>query len=123
METEIIKIDKLQDVSQWMVWRFQVKVCLNASGLFAIASGTEEIPVATANDAKTKAIADWIQKDARAQKVMISSIGTKPTQLICQCNTSAEMWTKLHSVYEQKHDAGKQLLLERFYSFKGDSVG
>lgn len=44
METETIKIDKLQDVSQWTTWRFQVKVCLNAGGLFGIASDVEKCP-------------------------------------------------------------------------------
>lgn len=118
METEIVKIDKLQDVSQWMTWRFQVKVCLNAGGFFGVTSGTEKLPVGTEADPKTQAIAEWNKKDARAQRIIATSIGQKPTQYILRCNTAAEMWTKLHSVYEQKHDAGKQLLLERFYSYK-----
>ena len=31
------------------------------------------------------------------------------------------MWTKLHAVYEQKNNAGKQLLIEKFYSYKCNS--
>lgn len=118
METELIKIDKLQDVSQWMTWRFQVKVCLNAAGLLGVTDGTATLPVATTGDPKTQAIADWKTKDAKAQRIIVTSIGQKPIQHIVQCETAAAMWTKLHAVYEQRHDASKQLLLERFYSFK-----
>lgn len=118
METEIIKIDKLQDVSQWTTWRFQVKVCLNAGDLFGITSGTVKIPVATTTDTKTEAIAAWKLKDAKAQRIIVTSMGQKPLQHILRCETSAEMWTKLHAVYEQKHEAGKQMLMEKFYSYK-----
>lgn len=121
METEVVKIDKLQDVSQWTTWRFQVKVCLNASGLFGIASGTEKLPVATGSDPKVKEIAEWTQKDAKAQRIIVTTIGQKPMQYILRCETSAAMWTKLHAIYEQKHDAGKQLLQEKFYAFKGNA--
>lgn len=121
METEIIKIDKLQDVSQWMTWRFQVKVCLNAGGNFGVTSGTEKLPVAATGDPKTAAIAEWKLKDAKAQRVIVTSMGQKPLQHILQCETSAEMWTKLHAVYDQKHEAGKQMLMEKFYSYKCSS--
>lgn len=128
METEIIKIDKLQDVSQWTTWRFQVRVCLNASGLFSIASGDEKCPETADVDASAavkteteRRIVEWKQKDAKAQRIIVTSIGSKPMQHILRCESSTTMWTKLHAIYEQKHEAGKQLLQEQFYAFKGNS--
>ena len=75
METEIIKIDKLQDVSQWMTWRFQIKVCLNASGFFGVTSGTETLPEATTADVKKEAITGWKTKDAKAQRIIVTTCG------------------------------------------------
>lgn len=34
-----IKIEKLQDASQWIRWRFQVKITLSASEVFDVVSG------------------------------------------------------------------------------------
>lgn len=127
METEIIKIEKLQEASQFTSWRFQVRVTLIASEIFDIVSGVEEKPKPAANTAaateKTEAetkIADWRKKDARAQKIIVTALSQKMILHILNCETSNAMWKKLHAVFEQQSEVGKQHIQQKFFSFEKD---
>lgn len=84
MDKELIRIEKLQEASQFSTWKFQKRVILNASEIFEVVSGTEQKPEAavTADDAttkaaKAKAISEWNKKDATAQKIIVTSLGQK----------------------------------------------
>lgn len=128
MEKETSTIEKFIDPSQWMIWKFQVRVNLMALEIFGHVDGTTKMPepaAASETDATKKAkavkdIAEWNKNDARAQKVIVNSCGAKILIHLCTCKTSEEMWSKLHSVYENTNDAAKQLLEEKYYSYKKD---
>lgn len=118
MEKETVTIDKFTDPSQWMVWKFQVKVNLLALGLYGLVDGSKVKPVGA--DAVT--LETWVKNDARAQKVMVNSCGAKVLIHVCNCDSAKEIWDKLNSVYEQSNKASKHLLQEQFYAYKKDST-
>lgn len=125
--TEVIKIEKLQQQSQWTAWRFTVRVTLVASEIFDVVNGAETKPEPAALSSSVEIIAstrkkilEWNKRDARAQKIIVSSIGEKPMLHILNCTTAKAMWDKLHSVFEQKNESGKHLLQQRFFAFAKD---
>lgn len=128
-ETEIVRIEKLQEASQFMNWRFQVRVVLKASEIFEVVSGVEKKPAAaTANadqaaiNAANKSILEWNKKDARAQKIIVTALGSKTIVHVLNCETAHAMWTKLNSVFEQNNEIGKQHLQEKFFSLTWDGT-
>lgn len=120
MDKEIISIEKLHDKTQWMTWRFQVRVTLVASDIFDIVNGSKVKPSPGTTDAEQKLLADWKLKDARAQKIIVTTIGQKFLLHILNCTTSHEMWQKLHSVLEQNNQTSIHLLQQKFFSFAKD---
>lgn len=120
MEKEKSTIDKFIEPSQWMVWKFQVRVNLMASEIMDYVDGTKTKPNNEADENHVKNLAEWKKNDARAQKIMVNSCGSKVLIHLCNCKTSKEMWDKLHSVYEHTNDAAKQLLQEKYHAYKKD---
>lgn len=129
MDSDLVRIDKLQTAEQWSQWKFQVKVVLNASDLFEVVSDKNLLPVLyrlsgeTDEVAKTrfeKAMKVWKKDDSRAQKVIATTVGQQPLLHIMNCNTSHEMWSKLLSIYEQKSETSVHILQQRFYAFSKD---
>lgn len=122
-ETETIRIDKLQEASQFTNWRFQVRVVLRASEIFDVVSGDETKPNEADTDATAAIIAarnlkisEWNKKDARAQKVIVTALGSKTIVHVLNCETAHAMWQKLHSIFQQNNESGKQHLQEKFFS-------
>ena len=125
MENDI-KIEKLQSIEQWAMYKFQIRVLMNASDLWEIVSGDEAIPV-IGGVIKTEAdlaipIKEWTRKDRKAQKIIVMSVGNQPMLHIMNCTTAREMWIKLENVYEQKSKASLHLIQQRFYSFAKDPL-
>lgn len=121
MKKDTFTIEKFIDPSQWAMWKFQVRVNLLASELFGYVDGTVQKPEPAAGAAATainKNIAEWLKNDAKAQKVMVNSCGSKVLIHLCNCTT--QMWDKLHAVYEQSNQASKHLLQEQFFVYKKD---
>lgn len=124
MESELFKIEKLQTSEQYSVWKFQVTILLNASGLFEFVDGLTSAPVKAEREEQTafdSRLLAWKRSDSKAQRIIATSIGSTPLRHIVNCHTAAEMWVKLKAVYEQTSKASIHLLLQRFYSFEKDS--
>lgn len=112
MDSESSRIEKLQSGSQWLLWKFQIKILLGANDLFGYVTGeTEKDPAK---------VAAWKKNDLKAQRIIATAVGQQPLLHIVNCSTSQAMWEKLHTVYEQKSDSSVHLLQTRFYSFKMD---
>lgn len=116
---ETVKIDKLNSQSQWLTWKFQVKILLSAIDCFDIASGVSKKPEETEAGYANK-IVEWRKKDFKAQKVFATSLGQQPLLHIMNCKNSCEMWNKLHGVYEQKSVCSIHFLQQRFFNFIKD---
>lgn len=54
--------------------------------------------------------------DAIAQKVIVTTVGPQPTMHIINCESAAEMWQKLSSIYEQKSEASIYTLQQDWYN-------
>lgn len=115
MEMDSLKIEKLQNVSQWNLWKFQVKIILSSSDVFCVVSGDSPAPPAA--DEKYAA---WLKLDMKAQRVIATTVGQQPLLHILNCKTAKDMWDKLFTVYEQKSNASIHLLQQRFYSYTKD---
>lgn len=113
---ESYKIDKLNGQSQWITWKFQIQIMLEANDCLDVVDGSFAKPEDTVSDYTTK-IAEWKKKDIKAKKVIATSIGQQPTLHIMQCKNSCEMWNSLHGVYEQKSSVSIHHLQQRFYAF------
>lgn len=119
MEEKSSTIEKFIDPSQWMVWKFQIRVNLMAADIFGYVNGTKKTPDA-ADKEHDKKLVEWTKNDAKAQKIIVNSCGSKVLIHLCNCSTASQMWTKLHSVFEQSNEAAKQLLQEKFFAYKKD---
>ncbi|UYV62645.1 hypothetical protein LAZ67_2001397 [Cordylochernes scorpioides] len=77
MTTELPQIQKFNG-DNFHLWKFQMKIILEAKDLLSITDGSE----------------------------------------IVNCQTSAEMWKKLSTIYELKSETNKYLLQQRFFEYK-----
>jgi hypothetical protein len=123
MESELARISKLKNIENWGIWKFQVRIMLNANGSWGVASGKElkpEAPRAGSNkqmiNEYQKAVAAWNKADALAQKVIATTIGDQPMLHIINCTSAEEMWNKLTSIYEQKSEASIHMLQQNWFS-------
>lgn len=104
---DVNNVERLTDVEDFNMWKFQVNILLNASELSKIT--LDETPLADRN-------AQWIKKDALAQKIIISTINKKPLTHLLSCTTAHQMWKKLCEIYERDSQEQKCSLMQTFYS-------
>lgn len=79
---ESTKIQKLDTVEEWSVWKFQVKVLLKANNWYTVVDGSYVKPVLNQfENAATfnKALEEFSRADCKAQKVIVQTIGTADT--------------------------------------------
>lgn len=100
-------IDKLNNSEDFQMWKFQVKVLLNANQLG---------PLILTDTAEASRTAEWKTKDAKAQKTIITTVSKKIITHLISCTTAFEMWTKLTQIFEKDNEQQKSRLLENFYS-------
>lgn len=129
MEGESIKIEKLQGISDWPQWKFQVKIIMNVSELFEVVSGDDPMPVRARVGEETPSqtaarynnqLKEWKKKDNKAQKYIATALGYEPLLHVMNYSAAKEMWDKLHSVYEQKSETSIHLLQQKFYLYTKD---
>lgn len=113
VSNEIEFIEKLKDIETFPLWKFQITIIFKANDLFSIVEGSEKCDI---SDSKKKA--DWEKRDAKAQKLIISSLGKGSMLHIINCKTSEEMFKKLSSIYERDSDQQKYTLLQDFFNIR-----
>lgn len=129
---DTVKITKLC-AENWSLWKFQMKVILNALEIGDIVSGEWTKPgqpikkLATESDEDAKArwqrqTSAWIKADGKCQKIIVTSVDDGPLQYLLNCETALEMWEKLLSIYEQKSEASLHLLQQQFFSYTKEST-
>lgn len=110
---EIANVEKLANIRTFEVWNFQVTIILKASGLMGIVQGEEKYEDLTEDNAKKV----WIRSDAKAQRVLISTVDKKVLLHIINCKTSAEMYTKLCMLYRKDSEIEKCSVMQEFFNF------
>ena len=53
-----------------------------------------------------------------ARKLIVTSVGRKPLDLLLCCTTAHEMWKKLSTVYDMKSDENLNIAHKQFFNFK-----
>lgn len=109
MATSVNAVNKLNGQSNWTTWKFETKIILKGRGLMDVVTGTTKKP--QEKDAST-----WMSSDAKAQEIIVTRMDPGPQSHILTCDTSAEMWKKLHSVYEKESIVSVHILQQRFFA-------
>lgn len=112
-QDDVIQIEKLKDSENFMIWKFQVTIVFKSLGLYDIVTGV----LALAEGMTEQAKAEWIRKDARAQKIIITSIEKQPLTHVLVCKTSQEMFQRICAMYERDTEQQKCILLQEFFNF------
>lgn len=63
-------------------------------------------------------LTEWMECDEQVQYAITSSLEMEQMAYIATCNTAAETWGKLRSIYEQSNGASKMMLLCKFYTYE-----
>ncbi|UYV67159.1 hypothetical protein LAZ67_4004146 [Cordylochernes scorpioides] len=113
MTTELPQIQKFNG-DNFHLWKFQMKIILEAKYLLSITDGSEVKPEIE-DIAK---FSNWKKKDAKSKMLITTALEFKYLQQIVNCQTSAEMWKKLSTIYELKSETNKYLLQQRFFEYK-----
>lgn len=98
------------DGTNYLRWKFQMTLLLKTADIFDIVDGTTK---------KTGTNADeFNKKDVRAQTLIATTLDPVQTALVLNCTTSNEMWTKIKNAHDDRSEFTKQLVYNRFYSYK-----
>lgn len=87
------KFEKLRG-DNWFAWKTRISIVLRRYGVFGVATGSIKKP----EDSEGAAI--WNSQDLIAQELITTSIKDEQVIHISECETSAEMWSKLWAVHE-----------------------
>lgn len=107
-------VEKLKDIESYPLWKFQINIMLKSSDLISIVDGSEKLEDVT--DKKKKD--EWARRDAKAQKMIISSISKEPMLHLMNCKTSKDMYDKLAGIYERDSEQQKYGLLQEFFNLR-----
>lgn len=119
MDGDKFCFEKLENSSNWLTWKFQIKQYLEAAELWDVVVGVY-LPPAPSSENYADEIVVWRKLDAKARRA-ISSVCQKQALLqIMNCETASEMWTTLKSTYEQSSQSNIVFLQQKYYSFVKD---
>lgn len=127
MDSELTRINKLQGLENWLLWKFQVQVILKSAEAWELVNKDHKPPdpiPPEAPEADKKKFEEemrkWNKKDVLAQKIIVTTMTEQPMTHILNLKTSPEMWDKLIAIYEQKSDATAHLLKKTWYKLEKD---
>ncbi|CAG4993437.1 unnamed protein product [Colias eurytheme] len=106
----VIKLEGAMKI--WNIWKFQTTVQLRGLGWLDILEGKRVKPEVASE------IPAWETKDAKVQSFLVTRMSEEAMLHIITCTTSAEMWRKLQSVYEQKTETSVHIIQQRFFQYK-----
>lgn len=116
MDTEnLSKIEKLHDVKQWTLWKFQIKIILKSIKAFEIVEGKKLRPSGSTAD-NIKEREKWDDLDMRAQRIIVTTVSQQTLLHLVNCSMSKDMWEKLLSVFEQKSETSVHFLQQKFFN-------
>lgn len=128
MDNELVRIEKLKGVDNWGMWKFQVRILIQASDAFEVVTGEHMKPVLAQNadaPARTeyeKKAKVWKKLDNIAQKIIVTTVAEQPLLHILNCQSSKEMWDKLNEIFENKSETSKHILQQQWYTLNRDAA-
>lgn len=102
---------KLEGAKNWNVWKFQVGVLMRGLGVFEIAEGAVKPEAGPERD-------EWLKKDSKAQSLIVTRLSETVMLHVLTCQSAAEIWRKLHIVYEQKSETSIHMVQQQFFQYK-----
>lgn len=121
METARFKIEKLRDKDNWYQWRFIVRTLLEEDeDLLDVCEG-RLIQPKTGVAGHSDDLRRFQKADKAARKLIVTTVERKPLDLLLNCTTAREMWTKLNTVYDLKSDENLSLVQKQFFEFEWES--
>ena len=120
MEATHLKIEKLRDKDNWHQWWFVIRTLLEEDqDVLDVCEGRLVRPGANDQDSASK-LKKFEKADKTARKLIVTTVERKPLDLLLNCTTAKEMWTKLSSVYDLKSDENLSLVQKQFFELKWD---
>lgn len=120
MENDFAKIEKLQNVSGWVTWKFQIRQVLESFDLFDVTTGIDVRPTSNDQASYAEKLAAWRKLDAKARRYISTSLGKELLLHVLNCETANDMWKALKNVYEPSSSSSILLLQQRYMSFAKD---
>lgn len=123
MEGDRVNIEKLEDGSNWLTWKFQMRQILEDAEIFDVVDGTTDKPTLGSAEYGT-AIKTWKKADSKARRIISSACKKQAVQII-NCETASEMWEMLKATYERTSKANTLYLQQKYYGYAkelGDDV-
>lgn len=121
MEVSSLKIEKLRDKDNWHQWRFIIRTLLeNEDDLLDVCEGKLIKPADSIQDRDAK-FKRFEKADKAARKLIVTTVEKKPLDLLLNCTTAKDMWTKLNSVYDMKSNETLSLIQKQFFECKWES--
>ena len=108
-------VEKLKDADGFQILKFKVSIILRSHGLYDYATNNQ-----TEGSVKTE---DWKKLDARAQKIIVTTVTDQALLHLVNCATSKEMWIKLNTIYERDSEQQKCALMQELFSYMYKSDG
>jgi hypothetical protein len=121
--TQAIPVTKLCE-GTWNLWKFQTKVALKAKDVYSLTTGETKVPDEldwTDADAVLKferESTSWVQRDNKAQAIIVRRLDDNSMNHLITCDTSKQMWDKLLTVYERRSDLSLHLVQQQFFNYK-----
>ena len=95
-----VQIEPL-DGSNYLSWKFNVKLVLMQSGLWGIVSGAEKAPVASEDDKKEKEIVDFRVRSEKAYSQIALNVKKELQVHVANTVDPKEAWgSELHTMYQ-----------------------
>ena len=104
------------DGQNFGLWKRRVQVVLKTKGL----GNTLLKAYRGVDDAQEVKIQKEVQ-DTKAQAILLGAMEQSVMQKVISCETAADIWERLHQVYENTSPASVGKIFEQYYSYKKDS--
>ena len=100
------QIEKLTK-DNWITWKFQVKYCLMAKGLWEIVDGNETL----ADDANEQQRQDFAKRQKKAAAMIVTAVNSELYYLLTSCNDDPhQMWEAMRAHFERDTTVNKVYL-------------
>jgi hypothetical protein len=116
-------IEKLKGSTNWTKWKKQVELLLRHGEVLDIVTRNRKLPdepraAATAEECSKyeKELKRFMKDDALAQLILVGNMDDANVELTSTCDSAANTWDKLLSVYEQSSGQRLDRLMESFFA-------
>lgn len=111
---ETAGVEKLKGKVNYEAWKFQVTILLEEKEVLRIATGI------TAKPSREKAddVDKWLMKDAKARRIITTTVDRSAMIHLYNTTTSNGMWKKLEDIYGKSTGEQKCELLQEFFEMK-----